>query len=93
MVVMYQSLTFLWAVSHLLGTKPRSGGSLPWLSTARYLQLRLRMQMKHTYTQKTVSLEPGYLRHCFWLSTSQPQYHLEVTNICPKDKKVILAIL
>lgn len=46
----YQSLTFLWAVSHLLGTKPRSGGSLPWLSTARYLQHRLHIQTKCTQT-------------------------------------------
>lgn len=44
--VMYWSLTFLWAVFHQLGTKPRSGESLPWLSTARCLHRRLHMKIK-----------------------------------------------
>lgn len=46
MAVMYWSLTFLWAVFHQLGTKPRSGESLPWLSTARCLHRRLHMKIK-----------------------------------------------
>lgn len=46
MAVMYRSLTFLWAVFHQLGTKPRSGESLPWLPTARCLHRRLHMKIK-----------------------------------------------
>lgn len=50
--VMYWSLTFLWAVFHQLGTKPRSGESLPWLSTARCLHRRLHMKIKRKKTHR-----------------------------------------
>lgn len=47
-VIMQQSLTFLWVAAHPLGTKPRPGGTLPWRSTARSPQHFL-----HTHTKKT----------------------------------------
>lgn len=80
MAVMYWSLTFLWAVFHQLGTKPRSGESLPWLSTARCLHRRLHMKIKRKKTPQDKYGSRNWCQ-CSWPSTSQPQYHSTTTVI------------
>ena len=58
----HDGLTFLWADFHLLETEPRSGGSLPWRSTARCLPHRLRMQLRCTYIDKHTKQNTPWVR-------------------------------